>query len=146
MPGVAIFLLPSTTAGSALNMAVAITDPAQIAAAASGAGVGDGSNAAVMAGIAQQSIADGQVPSDYLSAFVSTVGDLVANVSASNTAQQAAVTQLQNQQSTISTVSLDTEATNLQNLEQAYQASSKVFAILNTLFAAAINLGTETTV
>jgi flagellar hook-associated protein FlgK len=34
----------------------------------------------------------------------------------------------------------------LQTYEQAYQASSKVFTILNTLIASAINLGTETPV
>jgi flagellar hook-associated protein 1 FlgK len=145
-PGAAIFSLPSTTTGSALQISVAMTDPSQIAAAATGAGVGDGSNAAVMAALAQQSIVHGQDPADYLGGFVSSLGDLTSNVNASNSAQQASVTQLQNQQSNLSTVSLDTEATNLQNLEQAYQAASKVFTILNTLIGSAINLGTETTV
>ena len=144
--GVAVFSLPSTTAGSALEIAVSMTDPSLVAAAATGGGIGDGSNAAIMAGLAQQSIVSGQNPSAYLATFVSSLGDTVANVSASNTAQQAAVTQLQMQQGNLSTVSLDTEATNLQNLEQAYQAASKVFAILNTVIASAINLGTETTV
>jgi flagellar hook-associated protein 1 FlgK len=145
-PGAAIFSLPSTVAGSALAISVVLTDPSQVAAAASGAGVGDGSNAAAMAAVAQQTIVSGQDPSDYYAGMVSSLGNLTASVSASNTAQQAALTQLTNQQSNLSTVSLDTEATALQNLEQAYQAASKVFSILNTVIGAAINLGTETTV
>jgi flagellar hook-associated protein 1 FlgK len=41
---------------------------------------------------------------------------------------------------------MDDEAAHLQSYEQAYQAASKVFSILNTVMAAAINLGTTTTV
>jgi flagellar hook-associated protein 1 FlgK len=143
--GGAIFSLPSSASGSALAISVAITDPAKIAAAGTGDGVGDGSNAAAMAAIAQQQIVGGDTPTGYFASFVASVGDTTANVSANNIAQQAALTQLQNQQSAISGVTLDTEATNMQNLEEAYQAASKVFAIVNTVIEAAINIGTETT-
>jgi flagellar hook-associated protein 1 FlgK len=144
--GGAIFSLPAGLPGSALGIAVVVTDPLKIAAAASGDGVGDGSNAGVMAGIGQQAIVSGQTPTDYYAGFVSSIGDLTSNVSASSIAQQAGLAQLTTQQSNLSTVSLDGEATDLQNLEQAYGAASKVFTIINTLMGDAINLGTATTV
>ena len=144
--GTAFFSLPSTVAGSAAGISVALTDPLRIAAAAAGAGVGDGSNASTMAGLAQQPLVSGQTPTAFYAMFVSSLGSLTSSVDANNTARSAALTQLQSQQSNLSTVSLDGEATSLQNLEQAYQSASKVFAILNTLIGAAINLGTETTV
>jgi flagellar hook-associated protein 1 FlgK len=70
-------------------------------------------------------------------------------VSASTTTQQsqnASLQQLKSQQSALSSVNLNDQAALLQTYEQAYQASSKVFTILNTLIASAINLGTETPV
>ena len=144
--GTAFFSLPATVSGSAAGISVALTDPLTIAAAASGAGSGDGSNASTMAGLAQKSIINGQSASGFYATFVSSLGSLVSSVGANNTAREAALTQLQSQQSNLSTVSLDSEATNLQNLEQAYQAASKVFTIINTLVGAAIDLGVSTAV
>jgi flagellar hook-associated protein 1 FlgK len=43
-------------------------------------------------------------------------------------------------------VNLNDQAAALENLQQAYQAASKVFTILDTVMASAINLGVETTV
>lgn len=146
LPGTAVFSLPAGMAGSAAGIVVSLTDPLGIAAASLGAGPGDGSNASVMAGLAQHPLVNGQSASAFYATFVSTLGSLVSGVSANNTARQAALTQLQTQQSNLSTVSLDSEATSLQNLEQAYQAASKVFTIINTLIGAAIDLGVSTAV
>ena len=63
-----------------------------------------------------------------------------------NTAQNASVTQLQTQRDTLSGVNLNDEASALTTLERSYEAASKVFSILNTLMASALNLGEETTV
>lgn len=144
--GAAFFVLPTTSQGSAAGISVALTDPSTIAAAASGEGPADGTTAAAMASIAGTTLGGlaNLTPATYYSSFVSALGSTVSSVSSTNTAQQASLTQLTNQQTALSGVSLDSEATSLETMEQAYQAASKVFTIIDALVAASINLGVET--
>jgi flagellar hook-associated protein 1 len=132
--------------GSAASMSVVMSDPNQISAAVAGQGTGDNSNAVAMAKLANQSIVNGQSPSNFYSNFVSTLGSTVSNVQIENTAQNASVTQLQTQNDSLSSVNLNDEASALTTLERSYQAASQVFAMLNTLMASALNLGEQTTV
>jgi flagellar hook-associated protein 1 FlgK len=141
-----IFNQPAVVAGSAANMSVVMTDPNQIAAAGTGQGTGDNSNAAAMAKLANQSIVNSQSPTNFYSNLVSTLGSTVSGVQAENTAQNASVTQLQTQSSALSSVNLNDEASSMTTLERSYQAASQVFAILNRLMASALNLGDQTTV
>jgi flagellar hook-associated protein 1 FlgK len=141
-----IFNQPSEVAGSALNMSVVMTDPSQIAAAGAGDGTGDNSNAVAMASLGKQAIVNGQTPSDYYSNFVSTLGSTVSTVQTENTAQKAAVTQLQTQNDTLSGVNLNDEASAMTTVERSYQAASQVFTMINTIMASALNLGDQTTV
>jgi len=134
------------TSGAAAAMTVVMTDPNQIAAASAGNGTGDNSNAVTMAGIANQAIVDEQTPVNFYSNFVSTLGSMVSEVQAENTAQNASVTQLQTQNNALSSVNLNDEAAAMSTLETSYQAASQVFTLLNTLMASALNLGEETTV
>jgi flagellar hook-associated protein 1 FlgK len=127
-------------------MNVVMTDPNQIAAAGLGQGTGDNTNAAAMANLANQSIVSGLSPTNYFSNFVSTLGATVSGVQAENTAQNASVTQLQTQNNALSSVNLDDEASSMTTLERSYQAASQVFTMLNTIMAAALNLGDQTTV
>ncbi|QNI34140.1 flagellar hook-associated protein FlgK [Alloacidobacterium dinghuense] len=145
-PGGPIFNLPGTAAGAASSISVAITDPAKIAAAAAGNGSSDDTNLEGMLQLQNQTIIGGATPSGYYSSFVSALGSLVSEVSTENTAQQASLTQLQTQRDSLSAVNLNDQAAALENLQQAYQAASKVFTILDTVMASAINLGVETTV
>jgi flagellar hook-associated protein 1 FlgK len=145
-PGGAVFNLPSGVSGSASDISVFISNPSFLAAASAGAGITDGTNAVAMAALSTSAIVGGVTPSNYYAAFVSSLGSTVAQVSSTNSAQQASITQLTNQQTAISGVSLDTEATALENMEQAYQAASKVFTIIDQLVSASINLGVETAV
>lgn len=144
-PGVAIFNLPANTAGAAAGISVAITNPSQIAAAGAGLGSSDDTNLLALANLANQNIVDGSTPTGYYSAFVSTVGTLVSDVSNENTAQQASLTQLQSQVNSLSAVDLNEEAASLETFEQSYQAASKVFSIVDQVIAAALNLGVPTT-
>lgn len=143
-PGVAIFNLPAGAAGAAGVISVAITDPSQIAAAASGAGSSDDTNLLALAGLQNQVIVGGDTPSSYYSDFVTTVGSLVSGISSQNAAQQLSVSQLQNQINSLSSVNLNEEAASLEQFEQAYQSASKLFTILDQVMAAALNLGVET--
>ncbi len=141
-----IFNEPAQVAGSAAAMTVTMTDPNQIAAASAGKGTGDNSNTVVLAGLANQTIANGQTPVNYYSNFVSTLGSTVLEVQTENTAQNASVTQLQTQNNALSRVNLNDEAAAMSTLQTSYQAASQVFTILNTIMASALNLGVETAV
>ena len=54
------------------------------------------------------------------------------------------MTQLQSQRDSLSAVSLNEEAANLTQYQRSYEAGAKIFSIVDTLFAAALNLGTQT--
>lgn len=141
-----IFNEPGAVAGSAVNMSVVMTDPGQVAAARSGAGTGDNSNAVAMANLAGQAMTGGEPPINYYSNFVSMLGATVSEVQTENTAQNASVTQLQTQNNALSTVNLNDEAAAMSTFERSYQAASQVFTMLNTVMAAALNLGDQTAV
>jgi len=133
-------------AGSAGAMKVVMTDPNHIAAAATGAGTGDNSNALAMANLATGLIVNGQTPTNYYSQFVSNLGSMVSEVQTDNTAQTASVTQLQTQVQSLSGVNMNDEASSMQQLENSYQAASQVFSLLNKIMTSALNLGVETAV
>jgi flagellar hook-associated protein 1 len=141
-----IFAQPAQVSGSAAAMSVVMTDPNHIAAAALGAGSGDNTNAIAMANLANQAIIGGQAPTNFYSDFVTTLGSTVSQVQTENTAQNASVTQLQTQNDALSSVNLNDEASSMTMLERSYQAGSQVFAMLNTVMAAALNLGDQTAV
>ena len=54
--------------------------------------------------------------------------------------------QLTTQNNALSEVNLNDEASAMSVLQNSYQAASQVFTILNTIIAAALNLGEQTTV
>jgi flagellar hook-associated protein 1 FlgK len=147
-PGKAIFNIPLTATGAASSISVAMTDPSGIAAAATGNGSSDDTNLTSMLQLQNQTQAglDGDTPSTYYANFVSAVGNLVSQVSTENTVQQTSLSQLQTQRDSLSAVNMNDEAAALENLQQTYQSASKVFTILDTVMASAINLGVETTV
>ncbi len=94
----------------------------------------------------QNGFAGNQTPINSYSNFVSTLGSTVSEVQTENTAQTASVTQLQTQNSALSSVNLNDEAAAMSTLESSYQAASQVFTLLNTVMVSALNLGVETTV
>jgi flagellar hook-associated protein 1 FlgK len=87
-----------------------------------------------------------QTPSGFYSSFVSSLGSTVSEVSTASTAQTASVTQLKSQINTLSGVNLNDEASSLTEIERSYEAASKVFTMLDTIMASALNLGDATTV
>jgi flagellar hook-associated protein 1 FlgK len=146
--GTAIFALPtSATAtapgGSAAGISVIMTDPSEIAAAATGNGSADNTNATAMANLGSTAIVDGDTPTNYYSAFVTSIGSLASEVSTENTAQNSALSQLNSQIGSLSTVDPNEEASALEQLEQSYEAASKVFTVLDEVMVSALNLGVE---
>ena len=144
--GAALFTLGGGVAGAAGAISVALADPNGIAAASSGSGVQDGSNAAAIAALAAASIVGGQTPGGSYASLISNIGSSVSDTSSAQASQTAALTQLKSQQSALSSVNMNDQAALLQTFEQSYQAAAKVFTILNSVMASAINLGTETAV
>jgi flagellar hook-associated protein 1 len=144
--GAPIFALSSGVPGAADAIAVALTDPNGVAASATGTGAQDGSNAAALAALASAAIVGGQTPTLAYAALVGDIGAKVSEAATTQASQSASLTQLQSQQSALSSVNMNDQATLLQSYEQSYQAASKVFTILNSVMTSAINLGTETAV
>jgi flagellar hook-associated protein 1 FlgK len=144
--GAPIFVLSSGVSGAADAITATLTDPNGVAASASGAGAQDGSNAAALAALASAAIVGGQTPTVSYAALVGDIGAKVSEATTTQASQSASLTQLQSQQSALSSVNMNDQATLLQSYEQSYQAASKVFTILNSVMTSAINLGTETAV
>ncbi|HEX3662639.1 MAG TPA: flagellar hook-associated protein FlgK [Acidobacteriaceae bacterium] len=148
--GAAIFTLSDGTAITsatdlAAQLTVGMTDPSEIAAAASGAGSSNDANAVAMADLENSAVVNGLSPTASFSGTVSNLGSLTSEVSSENTAQQAGLTQLQSQIGSLSGVNLNDEAASLETLEQSYDAASKVFTILADVMTSALNLGVDTT-
>ena len=146
-PPLNIFNQPAPVAGSAAAMSVMMTDPNQIAAAGPASGERETTRTPwPWPAWPNSAIVNGQTPTDFYSNFVTTLGATVSEVQTENTAQNASVTQLQNQNNSLSGVNLNDEAASMQQLERSYQAASQVFAILNTIMTSALNLGEQTAV
>ncbi len=144
--GSAIFTLPASAAGSAAAITVATNDPTQIAAAASTEGTAGSSNAQALAGLASASIVGGTTADGFYAGLLGQIGNDASAATTDNTAQQAALTQLTTQRDSLQGVSLDQEAANLTTYQRSYEAAAKLFTIVDSVMAAALNLGVETSV
>ena len=77
--------------------------------------------------------------------LVANLGSTVSQVQTENTAQNASVTQLQTQRDALSSVNLNDEASATDIAwNAAIRQPRKVFAILNSIMASALNLGSQT--
>ena len=144
-PGTAIFNPPNTTTGSASgaasSIAVALTSPSQIAAAASGGASGDSSNLTNMIALQNQSITNGATPTNAFSNLTFSLGNTISQANSNATATGNIITQLQNQQSSVEGVSLDEESSNLLLYERSYQAAAKVISTIDTLMGNVLDMG-----
>jgi flagellar hook-associated protein 1 len=123
---------PASGHGAAASMAVAITDPALIAASSDGTPGSDG-NLPVLAAVQNQPVVGGQTPTDYYSNIVFQVGNDVSNDTAELSTSQSILTQLQDQRNSISGVSLDEEASNMVQYQRAYDAAANVVTTINDM-------------
>ena len=102
----------------------------------------DGGNASALAKLRNATLLDGGTTSigSSWNNLVTKVG-VQANTASSNlTSQMALLASSQQQQSSVSGVSLDDEAMNLMKYQQAYQASAKVMQTANTLFDSLLSI------
>jgi flagellar hook-associated protein 1 FlgK len=132
--------------GGAATIVVTTGDPKRIAAAASGEGSAGNTNALVLADLSSANLVGGTTAGMFYASFLNEVGNDTAAASADTVTQQTTLTQLTTQRDSLSGVSLDQEAANLTQYQRSYEAAARVFSIVNTLMASAINLGQGTTV
>lgn len=139
--GAALFTISSTASGAAASIAVATTDTSAIAAAATGEGTSGNGNALLLADLSTADAVGSQTASAYYSATLAQIGTAASGASTANTAQQTTLTELTTENSSISSVSLDEEASNLTQYQRSYEAAAKVITIADSIMASAINLG-----
>lgn len=132
---------PVVGAGSAANIGVAITDPALIAASSDGSAASNG-NLANLSAIQNQTIIAGATPTTYYGNIVFSVGNDVSNGTAELQSSQLVLQQLQDQRGSISGVSLDEEAANMTQYQQAYDAAAHIVTTVDQMLETVINMGT----
>ena len=142
--GGAIFNVPAGVPGSAAGITLALN--AKIAPRALGEGPSGNGNATALASLVTAVGVSGLTLTGTLSALVGSVGTTSAALKSETTTQQSTLTQLTAQRDSLSGVSLDEEAANLSQYQKSYEAAAKLLTVLDSLFAAAINIGVQTAV
>jgi len=140
-PGANFFTVPAAVAGSAGVIAMAITDPAKIAASSDGS-AGSNGNLANLSAVQTNPLSAGNTPADAYASLVYQVGSLTSNATAESTATTASLLQLNDQLSSVSGVSIDQEATNLITFQTAYQAAARVISTMQAMFSVTMTMGT----
>jgi flagellar hook-associated protein 1 FlgK len=139
------FLADGTTAG-AISVDPNLTASTLVAGTGS---AGDNSIATAVAKVADKAFStvggdliDGTIGSFY-GTVVSDIGQALDTVNTQVTDQTAVQTTVVNQRQSVSGVSVDEEMSNLMSYQRAFQASSEVFQVVDTLLANLVNsLGT----
>jgi flagellar hook-associated protein 1 FlgK len=111
-------------------------DPSTIAAASTSGDTLDGSNALAISEI-------GSNNQNIVPAFqnlVSGLGETVSTAATNQTSQDQITQQVQNQQQSVSGVSLDEEMTNLINFQQSYAASARFLTTISSLYSTLLNM------
>jgi flagellar hook-associated protein 1 FlgK len=138
------FLIRPTAAASQ-NFAVALSDPAKIAAADGSAPPGailNNQNALALAAlrINQTVIAGGNTFESAYAAWVSSVGQATASAQAQQRVYANMLQQAKAAQQSVSGVNLDEEAANMLRYQHYYQAAAQLIKTSNTLFETILNL------
>lgn len=133
-----------------VNMKVAVSSESQIAMGLPtsdptnpdvGDGESDNRNGQALLDLQNSKVVGGSKTfNDSYAALVSSIGTKTATLKSSSTTQANVVTQLSNQQQSISGVNLDEEYGNLQLFQQYYLANAQVLQTASTLFDALINI------
>jgi len=136
------FTIPATTSGSAANIKMAITDPNLLAASSDGTAGSDG-NLANFSAIQTNTLPSGQTPSGTFSSIVYQIGSVTASANAESSATTASLTQLTDQQNSVSGVSTDEESANLITYQQAYEAAARVVSTVQALMTVTMSMVTS---
>jgi flagellar hook-associated protein 1 FlgK len=86
-------------------------------------------------------VANGQTPINAYANLVAQIGGDTSNTSADADASSLILTQLNDQNGSVSGVSLDEEASNLIQYQTAYQSAARIVSTIDSLLTDAVNLG-----
>jgi flagellar hook-associated protein 1 FlgK len=136
-----LFTVPSTIAGSAAGISMAITDPSKIAASSDGT-AGSSGNLANLSAVETTALPGGETPVSAYASLVYKVGSLTSNAAAESSATASSLLQLNDQLSSVSGVSIDQESANLITYQTAYQAAARVVSTIQSLFSITLSMGT----
>jgi flagellar hook-associated protein 1 FlgK len=134
------FFSESAGADAAANIRLLVSDPRKLAASADGT-IGDNKNLAALQAVRTATAIRGQSPIDFYSSMVNRLGNDLERAKSEQEAGDLVLTQLSNQRSAVSGVSLDEEATNLIRYQRAYEAAARVVSAVDEMMQTAINLG-----
>ena len=125
-----------------VNMSVAISDEAEIAMGSDAeAGESDNRNGQALLDLQSSKLVGGaKTFNDAYAALVSDVGNKTSTYEVTSTTQANVVTQLSNQQQSVSGVNLDEEYGDLQRYQQYYLANAQVLQTASTLFDALLSI------
>lgn len=122
------------------NMSVNITDEAKVAAAGADDGVSDNTNAQSLLGLQTKKVIAGtSTLTQAYASMVANIGNKTSTLETTSTTQSNVVTQLTNQQQSVSGVNLDEEYGNLTRYQQYYTANAQVIQTASTIFNALIS-------
>ena len=128
------------TGSGAGQMAVNITDPNQVAAAASATGgANDGNNALTMAALRSTAMPTGASAEDTLHAFAGTLGSLAAQSKDQTSAGQEVLDGLAKDRAQVSSVSTDEEMADMVRFQRAYEASARLMTTVDQMLDRLIN-------
>lgn len=123
-----------------VNMDVNISDESKVAAAGADDGVSDNTNAQSLLDLQTKKVINGSSSlTEGYASMVANIGNKTTNLETTSTTQNNVVTQLTNQQQSISGVNLDEEYGNLTRYQQYYTANAQVIQTASTIFNALIS-------
>jgi flagellar hook-associated protein 1 len=137
--GQAFFTIPSGGSAAA-GISVALTSGSQVAISSDGAS-GSGGNVANLSAAVNNALPSGQTPASAYANLVFQVGNAASNASAESTAVGQNLTQLTNQQSSVSGVNIDEETTNLIRFQTAYEAAARIVSTIQALSTVTLDMG-----
>jgi flagellar hook-associated protein 1 FlgK len=139
--GQPFFSIPSSGSAAA-GLSVALTSGSQVAISSDGSTGSNGNIANLLAAV-NGNMSSGQTPADAYGDIVYDVGSTASNATAQSTALGDNITQLTNQQSSVSGVNLDEETTNLIRYQTAYEAAARVVSTIQLLNTVTLEMGTS---
>ena len=137
-----VFAVNPTT-DAARNLAVALTDPNKVAAAATQAGLpNDGTNALAIIALQTNSLATlgNATMETYYSTLASTVGGSADANAQALKGQEAVQSRLDDLRGQTSGVNTDEELTNMIKSERSYQASARLVTVADQLLQTLLNI------
>jgi flagellar hook-associated protein 1 FlgK len=135
------FSVPSDSSDAAAGLSVAITDPSKIAMSSDGTSGSNGNVANLSAALTDDLTTSGESASDTYASLVDQVGTDASNANTESTAIGDSLTQLNDQLSSASGVSIDEETTNLIRYQTAYEAAARIVSTIQALNTVTLDMG-----